>query len=201
MSSGLWARTNLLSTTAARQPSATGCLAAGRRSQVLVRPVMTFCYASVSVRDASVRGKGRSPPEQLFHLRTFFQPRVRTSGVSMKRGRSSIFPVAANAEWIYACSFLTKGHKNRRQHSRSTGKMCFMLTHSIEDRRLLPARPNLRHLKDQARDLLRAGEADSVAGAQFQIARRYGFASWPKLKYHVEAFQRSGRAETSDRHE
>jgi hypothetical protein len=67
-----------------------------------------------------------------------------------------------------------------------------MLTHSIEDQRPLPARPNLRHLKDQARDLLRAGEAESVAGAQFQIARRYGFASWPKLKFHVEAFQRSG---------
>jgi hypothetical protein len=56
-------------------------------SQVLVRPVMAFCYASVSVRDASVREKGRSPPEQLFHLRTFFQPGVRTSGVSMKGGR------------------------------------------------------------------------------------------------------------------
>jgi hypothetical protein len=67
-----------------------------------------------------------------------------------------------------------------------------MLTHSIEDQRPLPARPNLRHLKDQARDLLRAGEAESVAGAQFRIARRYGFASWPKLKFHVEAFQRSG---------
>jgi hypothetical protein len=73
--------------TPARQPCATSCLAAGRRSQALVRSAMAFCYASVSVRDASVRGKGRSPPEQLLHLRTFFQPGVRTSGVSMKGGR------------------------------------------------------------------------------------------------------------------
>jgi hypothetical protein len=69
-----------------------------------------------------------------------------------------------------------------------------MSTHSIEDPRPLPARPNLRHLKDQARDLLRAGEVESLTSAQLQIARRYGFASWPKLKYHVEAFQRSERA-------
>jgi hypothetical protein len=60
-------------------------LAAVRKVQV--RSTMAFCYASVSVRDASVRGKGRSPPEQFFHLRTFFQPGVRTSGMSMKGGR------------------------------------------------------------------------------------------------------------------
>jgi len=50
----------------------------------------------------------------------------------------------------------------------------------------LPERPNLRHLKSQAQDLLDAGQAASVADAQFQIARRYGFPSWPKLKAHVE---------------
>jgi ankyrin repeat protein len=50
----------------------------------------------------------------------------------------------------------------------------------------LPERPNLQHLKNQAKDLLRAGSAASVADAQFQIARSYGFASWPKLKAHVE---------------
>lgn len=53
--------------------------------------------------------------------------------------------------------------------------------------RPLPDRPNLRHLKDQARDLLEAGSASSIADAQFRIARLYGFASWPKLKAHVEA--------------
>ncbi|MBV9849025.1 MAG: hypothetical protein JO250_04975 [Armatimonadetes bacterium] len=50
----------------------------------------------------------------------------------------------------------------------------------------LPERPSLRHLRDQARDLVRAGDAPSLADAQFQIARRYGFPSWPKLKTHVE---------------
>jgi ankyrin repeat protein len=53
--------------------------------------------------------------------------------------------------------------------------------------RPLPDRPNLRHLKDQAKDLLKAGAATSLADAQFQIARLHGFASWPKLKAHVES--------------
>ena len=50
--------------------------------------------------------------------------------------------------------------------------------------RQLPNRPNLRHLKDQAKDLLRDGEAVSLSDAQRQIARTYGFPSWPKLKAH-----------------
>jgi len=53
--------------------------------------------------------------------------------------------------------------------------------------RPLPERPNLRHLKDQAKDLLKAGAAETLAAAQFQIARLYQFASWPKLKAHVES--------------
>ena len=59
--------------------------------------------------------------------------------------------------------------------------------------RPLPDRPNLRHLKDQAKDLLKAGAAKSIADAQFQIARLYGFASWPKLKAHVESFEEMGQ--------
>src|SRR6266481_3331985 len=59
--------------------------------------------------------------------------------------------------------------------------------------RPLPERPNLRHLKDQAKDLLKAGLAKSIAGAQFQIARLYGFASWPKLKAHVDSFIEIGQ--------
>lgn len=59
--------------------------------------------------------------------------------------------------------------------------------------RALPERPNLRHLKDQAKDLLGSGAASSIADAQFQIARLYGFASWPKLKAHVESFQEVGQ--------
>src|SRR5688572_25586953 len=59
--------------------------------------------------------------------------------------------------------------------------------------RPLPDRPNLRHLKNQAEDLLNAGAAASLADAHFQIARLYGFASWPKLKAHVEFFGEIGQ--------
>jgi hypothetical protein len=57
----------------------------------------------------------------------------------------------------------------------------------------LPDRPNLRHLKDQAKDLLKAGAAKSITDAQFRIAHLYGFASWPKLKAHVESFKEIGQ--------
>jgi ankyrin repeat protein len=59
--------------------------------------------------------------------------------------------------------------------------------------RPLPDRPNLRHLKDEAKDLLKAGDAESLTDAQFQIARLYGFASWPKLKAHVESLEEIGQ--------
>ena len=51
----------------------------------------------------------------------------------------------------------------------------------------LPERPSLRHLKGQARDLLKTGAAASLADAQRSIARRCAFPNWPKLKAHVEA--------------
>jgi hypothetical protein len=57
----------------------------------------------------------------------------------------------------------------------------------------LPAEPSLRHLKDQAKDLLKSGEAPSLTAAQFQIARLYGFPSWPKLKSHVDERTNAGR--------
>lgn len=67
----------------------------------------------------------------------------------------------------------------------------------------LPERPDLRHLKGQARSLLtstQAGEEEALsraasfgfggplrlAQAQTIIAKEYGFASWAKLKRHVE---------------
>jgi 1-acyl-sn-glycerol-3-phosphate acyltransferase len=53
--------------------------------------------------------------------------------------------------------------------------------------RPLPVRPNLQHLKAQAKDLVKAGAAKSISEAQFQVARLYGFASWPRLKAHIEA--------------
>src|SRR5580700_6113568 len=59
--------------------------------------------------------------------------------------------------------------------------------------RPFPERPNLRHLKDQAKDLLKAGAAASITDAQFQIARLYGFASWPTLKVHIDSLAEIGQ--------
>lgn len=71
--------------------------------------------------------------------------------------------------------------------------------------RELPAHPNLEHLKNQARKLLRQGaEADVSATSRFAafgvtsakpklsdalhvIAREHGFETWPALKFNVEA--------------
>ena len=54
----------------------------------------------------------------------------------------------------------------------------------------LPARPNLEHLRTQAKKLLRelkASEpASRLADAQLRVARQAGFASWPVLARHVE---------------
>jgi len=56
----------------------------------------------------------------------------------------------------------------------------------------LPARPNLEHLKNQARVLLRERRAANpsenfkLADALHQVANDYGFATWPALKLHVE---------------
>ncbi len=59
--------------------------------------------------------------------------------------------------------------------------------------RELPARPNLEHLKNQARALLRErlaakpSEKFKLADALHQVANDYGFATWPALKLHIEA--------------
>ncbi len=68
-----------------------------------------------------------------------------------------------------------------------------MQTDSQDTPRSLPEHPNLRHLKDQARDLLKAGKAATLTDAQFKIARLYGFASWPKLKAHVDSLAEIGQ--------
>src|ERR1700737_3675089 len=57
----------------------------------------------------------------------------------------------------------------------------------------LPDRPSLPHLKDTARGPLKTGGAKSIPDAQVKIARLYGFASWPKLKAHVESFEEMGQ--------
>lgn len=63
--------------------------------------------------------------------------------------------------------------------------------------RPLPERPNLRHLKDQARDLYKAGGAESLTQAQFRVAREYGFTSWAGLKAHVESLDWTGQLKTA----
>lgn len=89
--------------------------------------------------------------------------------------------------------------------------------------RVLPARPDLGHLKRQAEDLRDAftkGNLDarsrvssvaqlrhlapspvglSLTQAQFVIAREYGFESWPKLKHHVETVRGAAPVAADDR--
>lgn len=61
----------------------------------------------------------------------------------------------------------------------------------------LPPRPDFDHLRKQAKALLRTlrqQRADaSLADAQYALAREYGFASWPKLKAHIEALAEAAR--------
>ena len=68
--------------------------------------------------------------------------------------------------------------------------MSNQISHAVS---LLPVRPNLRHLKDQAKDLLKAGNTRTLSDAQLQIARQYGFPSWPKLKAHVDSLEEAGK--------
>jgi 3,4-dihydroxy-2-butanone 4-phosphate synthase len=88
--------------------------------------------------------------------------------------------------------------------------------------RQLPSRPNVDHLKEQAKDLLAAfklGEEQAfqrvrfyhpepnaglpegvlslkLSDAQVVLAREYGFESWPKLKEHVEGISISARSKS-----
>jgi ankyrin repeat protein len=59
--------------------------------------------------------------------------------------------------------------------------------------RPLPERPNLRHLRNQAKDVLKSGEAKTLTQAQFKIARLYGFASWARLKQHLDSLEEIGQ--------
>jgi ankyrin repeat protein len=67
--------------------------------------------------------------------------------------------------------------------------------------RSLPPSPDLRHLRNQAKDLLRGGGARSLAEAQFKTARLYGFESWPKLKAHVDLRRESGQLKDAIDHD
>ncbi len=57
----------------------------------------------------------------------------------------------------------------------------------MSEARSLPSRPDLRPLRAEAKQRRRSGEFSSLALAQLAIAREYGFRSWPRLKFHVEA--------------
>jgi ankyrin repeat protein len=71
--------------------------------------------------------------------------------------------------------------------------------------RNLPERPNLEHLKKQAKDLLHdfeqrdpealqrlsASAHPQLADALHAIAQEYGFPAWPRLKEHVQSLARS----------
>ncbi|MDE2729562.1 MAG: ankyrin repeat domain-containing protein [Gemmatimonadota bacterium] len=59
----------------------------------------------------------------------------------------------------------------------------------------LPDQPDLRHLRDQAKDLVRAGSCPTLSDALFHVARRHGFPSWPKLKAYVESVGSMGALE------
>jgi ankyrin repeat protein len=52
--------------------------------------------------------------------------------------------------------------------------------------RELPEKPNLEYLKKQAKELLRTTGQGKLADAQHTLAKEYGFATWAKLKSHVE---------------
>jgi Ankyrin repeats (many copies)/Ankyrin repeat len=53
--------------------------------------------------------------------------------------------------------------------------------------RQLPEKPNLEFLKKQAKELLRSMGDGQLADAQHALANEYGFATWAKLKAHVES--------------
>jgi ankyrin repeat protein len=52
--------------------------------------------------------------------------------------------------------------------------------------RQLPENPNLEYLKKQAKELLRSMRQGKLADVQHTLANEYGFATWAKLKSHVE---------------
>src|SRR5580704_6571832 len=52
--------------------------------------------------------------------------------------------------------------------------------------RRLPRQPNLEQLRKQAKELMGGWPGFTLSEAQRELARAYGFASWPKLKAFVD---------------
>src|SRR3954462_9146811 len=67
-------------------------------------------------------------------------------------------------------------------------------TPSARSVRALPAQPSLEHLKNEAKQRLKALRAQDrhaqLTEAQLAVARDYGFASWRALKAHVDEVTR-----------
>jgi uncharacterized protein len=63
--------------------------------------------------------------------------------------------------------------------------------------RSLPSRPNLEHLRNEAKQRLKAMRSEqpaaSLSEAQLLVARTNGFPSWRKLKAYVDALHDSGQ--------
>jgi ankyrin repeat protein len=57
--------------------------------------------------------------------------------------------------------------------------------------RQLPEKPNLQYLRKQAKALLHTMPQSKLADAQHALANDYGFATWAKLKSHVESLEMS----------
>ena len=57
----------------------------------------------------------------------------------------------------------------------------------------LPSDPSLEWLRNRARDVQRR-DGVRLSDAQLSVAREYGFASWPKLRAHVELVRELSRA-------
>ena len=67
--------------------------------------------------------------------------------------------------------------------------------------RSLPGRPNLRHLKLEAKRRLAAGEFPTLHDAQLAIAREYGQPSWAALKQAIGEAAEASRGNRGDRGE
>ena len=103
------------------------------------------CSKALGGGGAAVRGKGRSPPLEV--------------------SRFAALPSARCGHGPYA----------RRSAMPAPSTTTSTPTSPTSPFLQLPDRPNLRHLKDQARDMVKEGICASLSAAQFAIARRYGF--------------------------
>lgn len=62
-------------------------------------------------------------------------------------------------------------------------------------RHSLPAHPSLEHLRKQAKKRVRENPSLSLAEAQYQLAREYGFSNWAELSKRVTELARPGKPE------